>query len=53
MANVRMTPAEAIEEVREIVALRDGLPAADARGRDVGISTAFGCTIEGPCRRTG
>ena len=48
MANVRRTTAEAIEEVRKACALRDGLPAAHRPSVEAGISTAFGCTIEGP-----
>jgi hydroxymethylglutaryl-CoA lyase len=45
-ANVRKTPAEMIEEVRAIVALRNAL--APAVKVEVGISTAFGCTLQGP-----
>jgi hydroxymethylglutaryl-CoA lyase len=45
LANLRKTPDEAVEELRRIVDLRD------ARGSrclvEVGISTAFGCTIQG------
>jgi hydroxymethylglutaryl-CoA lyase len=44
-ANVRKTPAEMIEEVRAIVALRNAL--APAVKVEVGISTAFGCTLQG------
>ena len=33
---------------RKACALRDGLPAARRPAVEVGISTAFGCTIEGP-----
>lgn len=45
MANVRKTREEMVEEVRRIVALRD----ASAPGVKVeaGISTAFGCTLQG------
>ena len=45
--NIGMTPEEAVEQVREVVALRDSLPAAQRFGVEVGISTAFGCTMEG------
>jgi len=45
-ANIGMTPEEAIEQVRAIGALRDALP-GPRRGVEVGISTAFGCTMEG------
>ncbi|MFI4932232.1 MAG: hydroxymethylglutaryl-CoA lyase, partial [Burkholderiales bacterium] len=45
LANLRKTPDEAVQELRRIVDLRD------ARGSrclvEVGISTAFGCTIQG------
>jgi hydroxymethylglutaryl-CoA lyase len=47
MANIRKSTGEAIEEVRKICTLRDSLPRARRPGVDVGISTAFGCTIEG------
>lgn len=45
LANVRKTPAQMVEEVRAIVQLRDNL-ARDV-GVEVGISTAFGCTLQG------
>ena len=45
MANVRKTHAQMLDEVRNIIALRNehapGVPV------EVGISTAFGCTIQG------
>jgi len=41
MANIRMTPEEAVEQVRQACQLRNAPPV------EVGISTAFGCTIEG------
>jgi hydroxymethylglutaryl-CoA lyase len=47
LANINMTPEQAVEQVRAVVALRDALPDAARRGVEVGISTAFGCTIEG------
>jgi hydroxymethylglutaryl-CoA lyase len=47
-ANVNMSPEEALEAVRASAALRDALPDAASRGLEVGISTAFGCTMEGP-----
>ncbi len=46
-ANVNMTPEEAVEQVRAVVALRDSLPAEGRPGVEVGVSTAFGCTMEG------
>src|SRR4030095_13036037 len=42
------TPEEAIEEVRRVVALRDSVPAGQRPIVEAGISTAFGCTMEGP-----
>jgi hydroxymethylglutaryl-CoA lyase len=45
MANVRRTPQDMVEQVRAIVALRrDTAPGV---GVEVGISTAFGCTLQG------
>ena len=45
--NIHMTPEQAIEQVRLVCELRDSsaLPRPQI---EVGISTAFGCTIEGP-----
>jgi len=48
MANIRKTPEEAIEEVRKVSQLRESLPSGRRPGVEVGISTAFGCSIEGP-----
>ena len=45
MANVRKTPEQMVEEVRAIVALRD--ERARDVGVEVGLSTAFGCTLQG------
>ena len=45
LANVRRTPAQMVEEVRRVVALRDER-APDVRV-EAGLSTAFGCTIQG------
>lgn len=45
LANVRKTPEDMVEEVRAIVALRDGI-APDVT-LEAGISTAFGCTLQG------
>ena len=46
--NIGKTPEQAIEEVGRVCAFRDSLPAAQRPTVEVGISTAFGCTIEGP-----
>lgn len=45
LANVRKTRAQMVEEVRAIVALRDGH--APQVGVEAGLSTAFGCTLQG------
>lgn len=45
LANVRRTPDQMIDEVRNIVALRN--ERAPRVKIEVGISTAFGCTIQG------
>jgi hydroxymethylglutaryl-CoA lyase len=49
LANVRKTPDEMVAEVRSIVALRNEHVAASGRpvGIEAGVSTAFGCTIQG------
>ena len=48
MANIPKTPEEAIEEVRGVIQLRASLPQGGQLSIEVGISTAFGCSIEGP-----
>lgn len=45
LANVRKTPEEMVEEVRAIDALRREL--TPGAGLEAGISTAFGCTLQG------
>jgi hydroxymethylglutaryl-CoA lyase len=45
LANVRKTPWQMVEEVRQIVALRD--ETAPSVKIEAGISTAFGCTLQG------
>jgi len=45
LANVRKTPAEMVDEVRAIVALRNQL--APHVMIEAGIATAFGCTLQG------
>ncbi|HEX7560007.1 MAG TPA: hydroxymethylglutaryl-CoA lyase [Usitatibacter sp.] len=47
MSNIRMTCAQALESVAKIVRFRDGLPEGARPHIEVGISTAFGCTIQG------
>ncbi|MFC0407972.1 hydroxymethylglutaryl-CoA lyase [Roseomonas elaeocarpi] len=48
LANVNMTCEQAVEEVRRVCALRTELDAGRSLGVEVGISTAFGCTLQGP-----
>ncbi|MGZ5269870.1 MAG: hydroxymethylglutaryl-CoA lyase [Ramlibacter sp.] len=48
LANVRKTREQMLDEVRAIVALRDEI--APAVKVEAGISTAFGCTIQGEVR---
>lgn len=45
LANVRKTPEDMVQEVRAIARLRDEL--APAVKLEAGISTAFGCTLQG------
>ncbi|MFK7860995.1 MAG: hydroxymethylglutaryl-CoA lyase [Granulosicoccus sp.] len=47
LENIGKTPIEAIEEVRRVCAFRDSLTVDQRPEIEVGISTAFGCTLEG------
>ncbi|NVK56248.1 MAG: hydroxymethylglutaryl-CoA lyase [Alteromonadaceae bacterium] len=47
LKNVRRTHAQMLEEVRKIRALIDNLPANERPVFEGGLSTAFGCTLEG------
>ena len=47
MSNIRKTPEEAVEEVRQVCLLRDSITNSPKPGVEVGVSTAFGCSIEG------
>lgn len=47
LKNVRRTHAQMLEETRGIVELLRGLPAAQRPKFEGGLSTAFGCTLEG------
>ncbi|MDB5369334.1 MAG: hydroxymethylglutaryl-CoA lyase [Roseomonas sp.] len=47
LANIRMSCDEAIEEVARVCAWRDSLPEGQRPEIEIGISTAFGCTIQG------
>ena len=46
-SNLRKPVDAAIEEVRRVVEYRDALPGPVRPGVEVGISTAFGCTLQG------
>jgi hydroxymethylglutaryl-CoA lyase len=54
-ANINMSPEEAVAQVTAVVALRDSLAkvAPHRIGVEVGISTAFGCTMEGQVSEDG
>ncbi len=47
LSNVRMTPDEAIASAKKICDLRDSLPPSRRPKIESGLSTVFGCTIEG------
>jgi hydroxymethylglutaryl-CoA lyase len=46
-ANLRKSPEEAVEDVRKVRELCDSLPQSSRVGLEVGISTAFGCSLQG------
>jgi len=50
VANLRMTHARVLEEVRTVANLIKELPAGERPSFEGSLSTAFGCTIEGPIR---
>jgi len=47
LANVGMTPEQSVEALRAICALRDAAPEARRPAVEGGVSTAFGCTLQG------
>jgi hydroxymethylglutaryl-CoA lyase len=47
LANIRRTPEQAVDEARRICELRDALPQDRRPKVEAGLSTVFGCTIEG------
>ena len=47
LSNVNMTPEQSVAQVAEVCRLRDSLPAAGRPKVEAGLSTAFGCTMEG------
>ncbi|RTL67553.1 MAG: hydroxymethylglutaryl-CoA lyase [Hyphomicrobiales bacterium] len=52
LSNINMTPEQAVEQVAAVCSARDSLAKSNGAGRrvavEVGLSTAFGCTMEGP-----
>ncbi len=46
-SNVRMTPEQMVEQVRQCCAIRDALPADRRVEIEAGVATAFGCTLQG------
>ena len=47
MSNIRMTCAQAVESAKRIVEFRNSLPENHRPVIEVGVSTAFGCTLQG------
>jgi hydroxymethylglutaryl-CoA lyase len=47
LANIRKTHEQSIDELRRAVDMRNGQPKADNAEIEVGLSTAFGCSIAG------
>jgi hydroxymethylglutaryl-CoA lyase len=47
LANIRMSCEQAIEQIGRICRFRDELPGPSRPAIEVGIATAFGCTIQG------
>ena len=46
-SNVRMTPEQMVEQVRQCCAIRDALPASRRVEIEGAVATAFGCTLQG------
>jgi hydroxymethylglutaryl-CoA lyase len=47
-SNINMTTEQAIDQVAQVVRARDALPSNRRPAVEAGVSTAFGCTMEGP-----
>jgi hydroxymethylglutaryl-CoA lyase len=47
LSNIRMTCEQAVESAKRIVRFRDALPEGERPTIEVGVSTAFGCTLQG------
>jgi hydroxymethylglutaryl-CoA lyase len=52
LSNVRKTPDEAVEEARRICEARDDLPVDRRPKIEAGLSTVFGCTIQGEVKES-
>lgn len=52
LSNVRKTPDAAVEEARRICEARDELPAERRPKIEAGLSTVFGCTIQGEVKES-
>ncbi|MEM1411796.1 MAG: hydroxymethylglutaryl-CoA lyase [Pseudomonadota bacterium] len=52
LKNVRKSHAQMLEEITRCVAFLDALPGEDRPHFEVGLSTAFGCTLEGEVPET-
>ena len=52
LANVRKTPDEMMEDVRRICEARDEMPKAKRPRIESGLSTVFGCTIQGEVKES-
>lgn len=52
LSNVRKTPDQMMEEVRRICEARDALPKEKRPKIESGLSTVFGCTIQGEVRES-
>ena len=48
LANVRLTTEQAIDEAKKVFELRDSISAEQRPAVEIGISTAFGCSLSGP-----
>jgi hydroxymethylglutaryl-CoA lyase len=51
-ANVRRSTRESVDDFRRIIGLRDASPPPERPRIAGGLSTAFGCTIEGPIKES-
>ncbi len=47
LANVRMTPEQMVDEVKQCIVVRDALPTGKRPEIEGAVATAFGCTLQG------